>query len=80
MLYFSEDSCIYLINNYFDDFKNNFILNVYIISGSNGKEILFHKLYNYNNIKGDEIIKIDEIKNDNYKNVYITFLIFICLL
>ena len=71
VIYNYEDSCIYLINNYFDDFKNNFILNVYIISGSNGKEILFHKLYNYNNIKGDEIIKIDEIKNDNYTNIYI---------
>ena len=70
-LYNYEDSSIYLLNNYFEDFKNNIILNSYIISGLNGKEIIEQKIYTINNIKGDEIMKLDKIKNDNYPNMYL---------
>ena len=39
-------------------------MNVYIISGLNGNELLYNKSYNYKNIKADEIIKIDKINTD----------------
>ena len=74
IMYNYEDSCIYLLNNYFQDFKDNLILNMYVISGVNGKEIIEDKSYTYNSIKGDEIIKVDEIKNNNYPNIYILHL------
>ena len=70
VLYNYEDSYIYLLNNYFSDFNDNFILNVYIISGLNGNDLLYNKSYNYKNIKGDEIIKIDKINTD-YDNIFI---------
>ena len=71
-LYNYENSYIYLLNNYFDDFTNEIInLNVYIISGIDGKQIIEEKKYNYYNIKGDEIKKLDIIKDDQYPNIYI---------
>ena len=45
-------------------------MNVYIISGLNGNELLYNKSYNYKNIKADEIIKIDKINTD-YDNIFI---------
>ena len=63
-LYNYAESCIYLLNNFYDDFNENFNLTVFIISGLNGKEILFNKSYNYNFIKGDEVVKVDNLKND----------------
>ena len=68
-----EDGYIYLINNYYDDFNDNFILNAYILSGIDGKEIFDKKSYNFNTIKGDEIIKVDRLKND-YDNIFIIHL------
>ena len=70
VLYNYEDSYIYLLNNYFDDFKNNFFLSVYIISVLDGNEILYNNSYNFSSIKGDEIIKVDKLKND-YENTFI---------
>ena len=70
VLYNYEDSYIYLLNNYFDDFKNNFFLSVYIISVLDGNEILYNNSYNFSSIKGDEIIKVCELKND-YENTFI---------
>ena len=74
VMYNYEDSSIYLLNNYFEDYKDKLILNVYVISGIDGKEILEHKYYTYNTIKGDEIIKIDKIDNSNYTDIYILHL------
>ena len=71
VLYNYEDLSIYLLNNYFNDFQGNIIINMYIVSGFDGKELVEHKFYDINNIKGDEIKKIDEIKNDNYPNMYL---------
>ena len=68
-LYNYADSYIYLLNNFYEDFNGDFLLNVYIISVSNGKEI-FKKGYNYKSIKGDEVIKKDKIKKD-YDEVFI---------
>ena len=70
VLYNYEDSYIYLLNNYFDDFKNNFFLSVYIISVLDGNEILYNNSYNFSSIKGDEIIKVHKLKND-YENTFI---------
>lgn len=70
VLYNYEDSYIYLLNNYFDDFKNNFFLSVYIISVLDGNEILYNNSYNFSSIKGDEIIKVCKLKND-YENTFI---------
>ena len=70
VLYNYEDSYIYLLNNYFDDFKNNFFLSVYIISVLDGNEILYNNSYNFSSIKGDEIIKVYKLKND-YENTFI---------
>jgi exo-1,4-beta-D-glucosaminidase len=74
VMYNYEDSSIYLLNNYFEDYKDKLTLNVYVISGMNGKEILEHKYYTYDTIKGDEIIKIDKIDNSNYTDIYILHL------
>ena len=70
VLYNYEDSYIYLLNNYFDDFNNNFFLNIYIISVLDGNEILYSNSYNFASIKGDEIIKVHKLKND-YENTFI---------
>ena len=70
VLYNYEDTYIYLLNNYFSDYNNTFILKVFVISGLNGNEILFTKSYNYKYIKGDEIIKVDKLKAD-YNNTFI---------
>ena len=68
-LYNYADSYIYLLNNFYEDFNGEFLLNVYIISISNGNEI-FKKDYNYKSIKGDEVIKKDKINKD-YDDVFI---------
>ena len=70
VLYNYEDSYIYLLNNYFDNFKNNFFLSVYIISVLDGNEILYNNSYTFSSIKGDEIIKVHKLKND-YENTFI---------
>ena len=70
VLYNYEDSYIYLLNNYFNDFKNNFFLNVYIISGLDGNEILYNSSYKYTSIKGDEINKVHRLETD-YDNIFI---------
>ena len=70
ILYNYEDYCIYLVNNYYDDFNSTIILNVYIISSLNGSEINEPRKYIFNSFKGDEIQKIDKLKND-YDNCYI---------
>ena len=74
ILYNYEDSSIYVLNNYFDDFNNIILLHYYIISGFDGNEIIDQKSYTINNIKGDEIIKLDKIKNENYPNIYLIHL------
>ena len=70
VLYNYEDSYIYLLNNYFNNFRNLFFLNVYIISGLNGNEILYNNSYSFTSIRGEEIIKVDKLKND-YENTFI---------
>ena len=77
ILYNYENSFIYLLNNYFKDLDNCQInINIFVISGIDGKEIL-NKNYSYNEIKGDEIKKVDELeelKNDNETELYILHL------
>ena len=77
VLYNYENSFIYLLNNYFDDLTNSQInINIFILSGIDGKEIL-NKNYSYNGIKGDNIIKVDELeelKNNNETDIYILHL------
>ena len=63
------DSYIYLLNNYYEDYKGNFILNVYIMNLEN--ELLFNKTYKYNSIEGDGIIKVDKLEHDDYEGIFI---------
>ena len=72
-LYNYEDSYNYLLNNFYNDFKNDFNLNVFIINASNGNEILFKENYTYKYIKGDEVIKLDKLKNDYNNTFFIHF-------
>ena len=74
VMYNYEDSSIYLINNYFEDYKDIFTLNVYVISGTDGKEIIEHNFYTYDIIKSDEIIKIVNLDNSSYTDIYILHL------
>ena len=74
VLYNYEDSFIYLLNNYFNDFENSFTLNSYIISGIDGKEIIENKSYTFNNIKGDAVLKVGQINNDIFTDLYILHL------
>ena len=70
VMYNYENNGVYLINNYFLDFKSNVNLTIYIIS-ENGKDILENKSYdNINNIKADEIREL-ELLNGDYGNNYI---------
>ena len=70
VMYNYENNGVYLINNYFFDFKSNVNLTIYIIS-ENGKDILENKSYdNINNIKADEIREL-ELLNGDYGNNYI---------
>ena len=65
-LYNYEDNYVYITNNYFFDFETNINLDIYVISsdGKNEKK----KSHKINNLKSDEIIKIEEIKGHNENN------------
>ena len=68
-----EDYCIYILNNYYDDFNNDFNLKLYIYSSANGSELIKPKEYKVSLIKGDEVQKIDTLTND-YDDCYIIHL------
>ena len=68
-----EDYCIYLLNNYYDDFNSDFILKIYIYSSMNGSELVKPEQYKTSFIKGDAVQKIAQLTND-YDNCYIIHL------
>ena len=71
-MYNYEDKSIYLTNNYFFDFDKKINLDIYIIS-FDGITIIEEKNYPIENLKSDEIRKIEEL-TDDYGTNYIIHL------
>lgn len=61
------DFSIYLLNNYYEDFNGNFILNVYCFTLED--DILFNKTYEIKSIEGDGVMRLDQLAID-YDGIY----------
>ena len=66
-IYNYADYCIYLVNNYYEDFNSNFTLNVSVFTLKD--KILYNKTYKIQSLKADAVKNVDKLKID-YDDVY----------